>query len=76
MRVVAAVVDVAEGAPERALEVLAPVIGHSARTAQSLAVAVEAQVLDASTREGLGDAHGAEASREGLGDAHGRRGVA
>jgi LuxR family transcriptional regulator, maltose regulon positive regulatory protein len=64
MRVTAAMMDLAQGAPEHAIEVLAPVIDGSARTIRQPWVIVEAQAFDAVAREQLPDRHGAEASLE------------
>jgi LuxR family maltose regulon positive regulatory protein len=63
LRVTAAIIELAQGAPEEAVEVLAPVIGGSPSAAH-LRFAIEAQVLDAAVREQLGDRSGAEASLE------------
>ena len=64
MRMSAAVIDLAEGEAEQAVDVLAPVIERSAPTIHPSSVAAEAQVLDAEAREQLGDRRAAEASLE------------
>jgi LuxR family transcriptional regulator, maltose regulon positive regulatory protein len=64
MRLTAAVIHLAEGAFERTLEVLAPVIDGPAPAVRRSMVLTEAQLLDAAAREGLGDHRAAEASIE------------
>jgi LuxR family maltose regulon positive regulatory protein len=63
-RVAAAVIDLAAGEPEEAVDALAPVIEGAAPAIHRPSVTVEAQVLDAAAREQLGDARAAEASIE------------
>ena len=64
MRVTAAVIELARGAIDEAVDVLAPVIGGPAPAAPLRFAITEAQVLDATAREQLGDRSGAEASLE------------
>jgi LuxR family maltose regulon positive regulatory protein len=64
IRVAAAVIHLAEGDPEQALDVLAPVIDGGIAAIHRPSSITEAQVLDAAAREQLGDKRGAEASLE------------
>jgi LuxR family maltose regulon positive regulatory protein len=64
MRVAAAVIHLAEGETERAIDVLAPVIDGSAAVLHRPSTITEAQVLDAVAREQLGDQRATEASLE------------
>jgi LuxR family transcriptional regulator, maltose regulon positive regulatory protein len=64
MRVAAAVVHLADGEPEQAIDAVAPVVEGSAPAIVPASSAVEAQVLDALARERLGDQRAAEASLE------------
>jgi LuxR family transcriptional regulator, maltose regulon positive regulatory protein len=64
MRIVAAAIELAEGAPGQAVEVLAPAIEASAHAAHLRFAVAEAQCLDAVAREQLGDRSGAEVSLE------------
>ena len=64
IRLASAVIHLAECDPERAVEVLAPVIERLAPTTHRSSATTEAQVLDAVAREQLGDQHAAEASLE------------
>jgi LuxR family maltose regulon positive regulatory protein len=64
MRVAAAVIHLAEGEPERAIDVLARVLDGSAPVLHRPSAVTEAQLLDAVAREQLGDQHVAEASLE------------
>jgi LuxR family maltose regulon positive regulatory protein len=64
LRVAAAVIALADREPERALDVLAPVIEHSAPAIDRPSTAIEAQVLDAVARDQLGDRLESEASLE------------
>jgi LuxR family transcriptional regulator, maltose regulon positive regulatory protein len=64
MRLAAAVIHLAECEPERAIDVLAPVIEGSAPVIHRPSAMTEAQVLDAVAREQLGDQRAAEASLE------------
>jgi LuxR family maltose regulon positive regulatory protein len=63
-RVAAAVIHLTDGQPERAVDVLAPVMGRTAPVIHPPSPTTEAQVLDAVAREQLGDARAAEASVE------------
>jgi LuxR family maltose regulon positive regulatory protein len=64
MRMVAAVLHLAERDPEQAIDVLAPVIGGLAPCIHRSSAATEAQLLDAVAREQFGDERAAEASVE------------
>ncbi len=64
MRIAAAVIHLAEGEPEQAVDVLGTVIEGSAPTIHQSSRAIEAQVLDSVAREQLGDQCAAEASLE------------
>jgi LuxR family maltose regulon positive regulatory protein len=64
MRVTAAIIELAQGALEEAVDVLTPVIGDPAPAAHLRLAITEAQLLDAAAREQLGDPSGAEASLE------------
>ena len=64
MRLAAAVVALAAGEPEQAIDAAAPLVDGGARAIVPAAPAVEAQVLDALARERLGDQRAAEASLE------------
>jgi LuxR family transcriptional regulator, maltose regulon positive regulatory protein len=64
MRIAAAVIHLADGQPEQAVDELGVVIKGSAPTIHQSSRAIEAQVLDALAREQLGDHHAAEASLE------------
>ncbi|MBV9363191.1 MAG: hypothetical protein JOY89_03060 [Solirubrobacterales bacterium] len=64
MRVAAAVVHLAEGEAEQAIDVLSPVIDGSAPVIHRPSTTAEAQLLDALAREQGGDRLGAEASLE------------
>ena len=64
MRVTAAVIRIAEGALERAVDALAPVIDSPSGPADPPHVLAEAQVLDATAREQLGERRAAEESLE------------
>ncbi len=64
MRIAAAAIELAQGAHEQAVDLLAPVIEGPASAALHRFVVTEAQVLDAAAREELGDRRGAEASLE------------
>ncbi|MBV8989273.1 MAG: hypothetical protein JO372_12015 [Solirubrobacterales bacterium] len=64
MRVAAAVVHLAEGEPERAIDALAAVLDGSAPVLHRLSTVTEAQLLDAVAREQLGEQRVAEASLE------------
>jgi len=64
LRVAAAVVHLAEGEPQHAIEVLARVLDGSAPVLHRPTTNVEAQLLDAVAREQLGDQRLAEASLE------------
>ena len=55
MRVAAAVIELADREPERALDVLAPVLEGTAPAVHRAPATIEAQVLDAAAREQLGD---------------------
>lgn len=63
-RVAAAAIDLAGGDPERAIDVLAPVIEGTAPAIHRASATAEAQVLDAVARDELGDARAADASIE------------
>jgi LuxR family maltose regulon positive regulatory protein len=73
MRVAEAVVDLAQGEPERVADVLAPAIERVAPTIHGPSVTIEAQLLDAVARECLGDRRAAEASLERALDGPSRR---
>ena len=60
----AAVIDLIEGEPEPAIDMLAPVLERSAPPGYRRSVTTEAQVLDAVARQRLGDRQAAEASLE------------
>ena len=64
MRLAAAVVALAAGEPEQAIDAVAPLVDGGARALVPAASAVEAQALDALAREQLGDQWAAEASLE------------
>ena len=64
MRVAAAVIHLAEGEPDHAIDVLARVLDGSARVLHRPSTVTEAQLLDAVAREQLGDQRAAEASLE------------
>jgi len=64
MRVAAAAVDLAEGEPEHAIDVLARVLDGSAPVLHRPTTNTEAQLLDALAREQLGEQRPAEASLE------------
>jgi LuxR family transcriptional regulator, maltose regulon positive regulatory protein len=64
MRAAAAVVHLAQGEPEHAIEVLAPVLVGSAPVLHRPSMLTEAQLLDAVARAQLGDQRAAEASLE------------
>ena len=64
MRLAAAVIALADRAPEQALDVLAPVLERTAPALHQAPATVEAHVLDAAAREQLGDEQAAEASLE------------
>jgi LuxR family maltose regulon positive regulatory protein len=64
MRLAAAVVDLADGEPEQAIDAVAPLVDGGAPAIVPASAAVEAQVLDALARERLGDQRAAEASLE------------
>jgi LuxR family transcriptional regulator, maltose regulon positive regulatory protein len=64
MRLAAAVVDLADGEPEQAIDAVAPVVEGRAPAVVPASAAVEAQVVDALARERLGDQRAAEASLE------------
>ena len=64
MRVTAAVIHLAEGEPEHAIDVLARVLDGSAPVLHRPSTVTEAQLLDAVAREQLGDQRVAEASLE------------
>ena len=63
-RLAAAEIHLAGGEPERAVDVLAPVIEGTAPAIHRPSATAEAQVLDALARDQLGDAREAEASIE------------
>jgi LuxR family maltose regulon positive regulatory protein len=63
-RVAAAVIDLARGEPEHAVDVLAPVIEGTAPAIHRASATAEAQVLYAVARDQLGDARAVEASIE------------
>jgi len=64
MRVAAAVIHLAQGEPEGAIGVLAPVLDRSAPVLHGPSTVTEAQLLDAVARERLGEQRLAEASLE------------
>lgn len=64
MRMGAAVLHLAEGDPEQAIDVLAPVIEGRAPCIHRSSATTEAQLLDAVAREQFGDKRAAEASVE------------
>jgi len=64
MRVAAAAIDLAEGRPEHAIEVLAPVFDRSAPALHHRSAMLEALLLDAAARDQRGDRRAAEASLE------------
>ncbi|MBV9048588.1 MAG: hypothetical protein JOY58_09990, partial [Solirubrobacterales bacterium] len=64
MRVTAAVIHIASGAFERAIDALAPVIEGAAPTGRRSLLMTEAQALDAAAWEALGDRRAAESSME------------
>ncbi len=64
MRVAAAAIDLAEGRPEHAIDVLAPVIDRSAPALHHRSALLEALLLDAAARDQRGDRRGAEESLE------------
>ena len=75
MRVAEAVIAAAEDDPERALDILAPVLEGAAPTVHRASTALEAQIVDAAAREQLGDERGAEASLERALDLAEREGI-
>ena len=64
MRVAAAVIHLAEGEPDHAIDVLARVLDGSAPVLHRPSTVTEAQLLDAVAREQLGEPRVAEASLE------------
>ncbi len=64
MRVAASVIDLAEGEPDHAIDVLARVLDGSAPVLHRPSTVTEAQLLDAVAREQLRDQRAAEASLE------------
>jgi LuxR family maltose regulon positive regulatory protein len=64
LRLATAVVHLAEGEADQAIDVLAPVIDGSAAVIHRPSATTEAHVLDALAREQLGDQRAAEASLE------------
>ena len=64
IRIAAATLDLAEGDPQAAVELLAPVIERTAPVLHPTWAAIEASLLDAAARERLGDRRAAEASIE------------
>jgi LuxR family transcriptional regulator, maltose regulon positive regulatory protein len=64
MRLAAAVIHLAEGDRERAVDVVAPVLEGRLPTTHRSSATTEAQVLDAVARDQLGDRLGAEVSLE------------
>jgi LuxR family transcriptional regulator, maltose regulon positive regulatory protein len=64
MRVAAAAIDLAEGRPEHAIDVLAPVIDRSAPALHHRSANLEALLLDAAARDQRGERRAAEASLE------------
>jgi LuxR family maltose regulon positive regulatory protein len=64
LRLAAAAIALAEGAPERALTAVAPVIEGEAPALQPTWAPIEALLFDAAARDGLGDRSAAEASVE------------
>ncbi|MGZ4202911.1 MAG: LuxR C-terminal-related transcriptional regulator [Thermoleophilaceae bacterium] len=64
VRIAEAAVDLAEGAPQQAVDVLAPVIARTERALKGDWAAIDASLVDALAREQLGDRRAAEASIE------------
>ena len=75
MRVAEAVVAAADNDPERALDILAPVLEGVAPTLHRVSTTMEAQIVDAAAREQSGDERGAEASLERALDLAEREGI-
>jgi LuxR family transcriptional regulator, maltose regulon positive regulatory protein len=63
-RIAQATLHLAEGAPQRAVDVLVPVIERRERSVKATWAAIDASLLDALARDRLGDRSGAEASIE------------
>ena len=64
LRMTAAAIALAQGAPERAVDALAPVIEGKARALHPAWAPIEALLFDAAARDALGDRCAAEASIE------------
>ena len=64
LRVTAAAIALAQGAPDRAVDALVPVIEGKARALHPAWAPIEALLLDAAARDALGDRCAAEASIE------------
>jgi LuxR family maltose regulon positive regulatory protein len=64
VRIAEATLHLAEGAPERAVDVLVPVIERRERAVKKTWAAIDASLLDALARDRLGDRGGVEASVE------------
>jgi LuxR family maltose regulon positive regulatory protein len=64
LRVTAAAIALAQGAPEQAVDALAPVIEGKARALHPAWAPIEALLLDAAARDALGERSAAEASIE------------
>ena len=64
MRIAVATLDLAQGSPQRALEVLASVIDGSEQPCQLPMESIDALVLDAAVRDAIGDARAAGESLE------------
>jgi len=64
LRIARATLHLAEDAPERAVDVLVPVVERRERSIKESWAAIDASLLDAIARDRLGDRGGAEASIE------------
>ena len=64
LRITAAAIELAQGAPEEAVDALAPIIAGKARALHPAWAPIEALLLDAAARDALGDRCTAEASIE------------
>jgi LuxR family maltose regulon positive regulatory protein len=64
LRIARAIIDLADGESEQAVDALTPLIEGHTQTLMQPAASIEAQVLDAVAREQLGDRREAEASLE------------
>ena len=64
MRIPAAAIHLAEGSPERAIELLAPVAERSVESLIPTWAAIHALLFDAAAREEIGDSRDAEAALE------------